>query len=226
MNKIIKAAEPAVLLAVPAALFWCAFRQVEATAALTLFTVILSMIPFFLHFERKKPRPREMMPVAVLAALAAAGRVLFAAFPNVKPVTAIVILAGCCFGRQSGFLTGALAALASNIFFGQGPWTPWQMYAWGTAGYLAGVLQEKGWLEKKWAVLVFGFLVSLLYGALMDSWYIIGFLAPVTWQKAAAAYGAGLPFSLVHGAATVGFLALAFFSWRRKLFRIRRKYGI
>ena len=75
------------------------------------------------------------MPTVVLAALAAAGRILFAPIPDFKPVSAIAIIAGVAFGRKSGFMVGSLAALASNFFFGQGVWTPWQMYAWGLVGY-------------------------------------------------------------------------------------------
>lgn len=78
--------------------------------------------------------------LVVLAALAAAGRILFAPIPDFKPVSAIAIIAGVVFGRKSGFMVGALAALASNFFFGQGPWTPWQMYAWGLVGYGARLL--------------------------------------------------------------------------------------
>ena len=77
------------------------------------------------------------MLVATLAAVAAAGRVLFAAVPGVQPVTVIVVAAGAALGARAGFATGALAALASNFFLGQGPWTPWQMLGWGACG-LAG----------------------------------------------------------------------------------------
>lgn len=226
MNKVLNWLEPVILLGVPAVLVWCTVMETEYTAVLTLFTAVLSIIPFFLRFEWKKPRAREMMPPVILAAVAAAGRVLFAAFPSVKPVTAIVIIGGCCFGRQSGFLTGALAALASNLFFGQGPWTPWQMYSWGVTGYLAGLLSSRGLLERPWQVLGFGFCAALLYGWIMDTWYIAGFVSPFTWTGALAAYGAGLPFSLIHGLATTGFLALTAGPWKKKIRRIQRKYGI
>ena len=72
--------------------------------------------------------------VATLAAMAALGRVAFAALPNVKPTTDIVLIAGYVLGGAPGFMVGAVAALASNLFFGQGPWTPWQMVAWGGVG--------------------------------------------------------------------------------------------
>lgn len=226
MDKVLSWLEPILLVLVPAVLGLCAYFQVENTAVLTLVTVILALVPYFLRFERKHPRPRDIMPIVVLAAIAAVGRILFAPFPNVKPVTAIVIVSGACLGPQSGFLTGALAALASNLFFGQGPWTPWQMYAWGLVGYLAGLLGKWRLFEKKGVVYGFGFLAALFYGFLLDSWYIVGFVSPITWQSAMIGYGAGLPFSIAHAVATVVFLLPIFRPWSKKIHRIQRKYGI
>ena len=214
------------LLAVPAVLFICAWQQVEQTALLSLLAVLAALVPFFLHFEHQKPRPRDIMPIVVLSAIAAAGRILFAPFPNFKPVTAIVIISGAALGPQSGFLTGALAALASNMFFGQGPWTPWQMYAWGIIGFFAGVLAKHRFLKRPWTVYGYGILASLFYGLLLDSWHIIGFVSPITWTTALAAYGVGLPFSISHAVATFVFLLPTFYSWRRKIQRIQIKYGI
>lgn len=214
------------LILVPAVLFLCAYFQTEHTAILTILTVTAALIPFFLRFEKQKPRPRDIMPIVVLSAVAVAGRIVFAPFPNFKPVSAIVILAGVNFGKQSGFLTGALAALASNLFFGQGPWTPWQMYAWGVMGYLAGVLQAHGFFKKEVIVYIFGCIVSLLFGFLLDSWYIIGYIAPVTWQTVLSAYALGLPFSVTHAVATVLFLIPTYRPWSKKLERIKTKFGI
>ncbi|MFR3452057.1 MAG: ECF transporter S component [Collinsella sp.] len=76
------------------------------------------------------------MPTLVLAACAAAGRILFAPIPDFKPLSAIAIIAGATLGPRNGFMVGALAALTSNFFFGQGLWSPWQMYAWGVVGYV------------------------------------------------------------------------------------------
>ena len=138
------AAELAAIIAVPVVLVACAASGFEQTALLSFAVVLVSLGVFFAGFEGARPRMRDIMPVVVLAALAAAGRILFAPFPDFKPVSAIAIIAGVAFGRRSGFMVGALAALASNFFFGQGPWTPWQMYAWGLVGYLAGVLAQTG----------------------------------------------------------------------------------
>ena len=181
---------------------------------------------FFASFEASRPALRQIMPTVVLAALAAAGRVLFAPIPDFKPVSAICILAGAVFGRRSGFLVGALAALVSNFFFGQGPWTPWQMYAWGLVGYLAGVLADRGWLDRLPVLYAYGFLSALLYGLLLNGWYVIGFVQPFSWSAALVAFGAALPFDATHGVATVVFLAALYVPWRKKLERIKRKYAL
>lgn len=213
-------------LLVPAAMIACSLLQSPQTALLSTLVLLAALTPFFLAFERQKPRPRDFMPVVVLTALSVTGRLLFAALPNFKPVSAIVILAGVCFGRQSGFLTGALSALVSNLFFGQGPWTPWQMYAWGLMGYVAGALASTKLFRRPWAVLLYGFLASFGYGFLMNSWTLFSFVQPVTWQAALATYGAALAFDATHAVSTVAFLSVTLLPWQKELRRIRQKYGV
>ncbi|MBS5517486.1 MAG: ECF transporter S component [Clostridiales bacterium] len=213
-------------LLVPAAMIACILLQSPQTALLSTLVLLAALTPFFLAFERQKPRPRDFMPVVVLTALSVTGRLLFAALPNFKPVSAIVILAGVCFGRQSGFLTGALSALVSNLFFGQGPWTPWQMYAWGLMGYVAGALASTKLFRRPWAVLLYGFLASFGYGFLMNSWTLFSFVQPVTWQAALATYGAALAFDATHAVSTVAFLSVTLLPWQKELRRIRQKYGV
>ena len=213
-------------LLVPAAMIACILLQSLQTALLSTLVLLAALTPFFLAFERQKPRPRDFMPVVVLTALSVTGRLLFAALPNFKPVSAIVILAGVCFGRQSGFLTGALSALVSNLFFGQGPWTPWQMYAWGLMGYVAGALASTKLFRRPWAVLLYGFVASFGYGFLMNSWTLFSFVQPVTWQAALATYGAALAFDATHAVSTVAFLSVTLLPWQKELRRIRQKYGV
>lgn len=213
-------------LLVPAAMIACILLQSPQTALLSTLVLLAALTPFFLAFERQKPRSRDFMPVVVLTALSVTGRLLFAALPNFKPVSAIVILAGVCFGQQSGFLTGALSALVSNLFFGQGPWTPWQMYAWGLMGYVAGALASTKLFRRPWAVLLYGFLASFGYGFLMNSWTLFSFVQPVTWQAALATYGAALAFDATHAVSTVAFLSVTLLPWQKELRRIRQKYGV
>ena len=136
--RALAALEVPALLAVPTAMVALALAGVPATAGLTLAVALLAVGLMLASFEASRPALRQLMPTVVLAAVAAAGRVLFSPIPDVKPVSAVAIVAGAALGRRSGFAVGAVAALVSNFFFGQGPWTPWQMYAWGLVGYVGG----------------------------------------------------------------------------------------
>ncbi len=213
------------LMVVPVAMAACAVLNVNATAGLILLVVLLSLGLMLSSYERSRPALRQLMPTVVLGATAAAGRILFAPIPDVKPVSAIAIVAGVALGRRSGFMVGALAALVSNMFFGQGAWTPWQMYAWGLLGYLAGVLA--GPFERHQTLLyVFGLASGLLYGLVLNGWHVLGFVRPFTWPATIAVLAASLPFDVAHGAATVGFLALIWAPWRRSIQRIVSKYNL
>ena len=130
--------EVPLLLAVPAVMTAALLAGIEQAALAMLVVVALVLALFFAGYEASRPGLRQIMPTLVLAALAAAGRILFGPIPDFKPVSAIAIIAGATLGRRNGFMVGALAALTSNFFFGQGVWTPWQMYAWGLVGYVGG----------------------------------------------------------------------------------------
>ncbi|MBP1760551.1 MAG: metal ion transporter rane-spanning subunit, partial [Firmicutes bacterium] len=100
----------------------------------SLLIIICAMVPFVMIFEHRRPQAREIVIIAMLAALAVAGRSVAFMLPGFKPVIALVIITGVCFGGESGFLVGAITAFVSNFFFGQGPWTPWQMFCFGIIG--------------------------------------------------------------------------------------------
>lgn len=218
--------EAPLLLVVPGVLLSCALFGTNATAALTMLVTAACLLLFLVGYDASRPSLRQVMPTVVLAAVAAAGRVLFAAVPAVKPVSAIAIVAGAALGRRQGFMVGSLAALASNAYFGQGAWTPLQMYAWGLVGYVAGVLADVGALERPWAVYAYGLASGLLYGAILNGWYVLGFVRPLTWQTALAAYGAGLPLDVIHGMSTAAFLLLVWAPWRRAIARVVRRYDL
>lgn len=209
----------------PLTLLLCGLFQVRNSSLLITLSVIVSVIPFFLRFESLNVPPKQIMPIVVLASIAVVGRIVFAAIPNFKPVTAVVIIAGLCFGRWSGFLTGALVALGSNLFFGQGVWTPWQMYAWGMIGLIGGILAEKGLLKNKWGISIFGFLSALAYGFVMDT-YVVSYTFPITLSSAITVYLAGIPHNIMHAVATVVFLFLLYSLWTKRLDRIKLKFGI
>lgn len=225
-HRAARIAEGASLIGLPVILGVCAMLGIEQTAAVSLVASVASLVLFFAGYEWRRPSLRETMPVVVLAALAAAGRILFAPFPDVKPVSAITIVAGAAFGRQSGFMVGALAALVSNFFFGQGAWTPWQMYAWGLIGWLAGVLASAHVFDKPWTVYVYGFASGLLYGLILNLWSLLGFYHPQTLAEAMVIWAAALPFDITHSIATVAFLGILWAPWHRKLKRLKTQYGL
>ena len=226
MRRILKHLEIPALILIPVVLIFSAFFQLTQSALLTVLIAIIALLVFFANYEMSKPALRQIMPTVVLSALAAAGRIIFAAIPSLKPVSAICIVSGIVFGRRAGFMVGALAALVSNFFFGQGPWTPWQMYTWGMIGYFAGVLADNGLFKYQVVVYIYGFLSGILYGVLLNTWHLIGFIHPITWQSAVLVYGASLAFDVTHGVATVGFLLIIFTPWRKKLERIKKKYEL
>ena len=211
---------PPVLLA---AMAWYEFQY---SAVVSLAVIVLAILPFFYAFERSRPRPRDMVPIAVMSALGALGRALFAAVPNFKPTSAVVIITGIYFGPRAGFLTGALSALASNMLLGQGPWTPWQMYAWGMIGLFAGLLGRGEKKRHRVLLYLFGFLSGIFFGWFMNLQYIISYIRPVTWASVAAAYASSVVFDVTHGIATVIFLAVLEKPWGKKLRRLKMKYGI
>lgn len=186
----------------------------------------LMLLPFLLRFEGRRPGARELVLLASMAALAVAGRAAFYWLPQAKPVSAIVILTAGILGPEAGFLTGALAALLSNFFFGQGPWTPWQMLGFGLVGFLGGKLFY-GKRKSRLGLAVYGFFsVLLVYGGLLDTASLFLFPAEISWQALLALYASGFPFNLVHAVATVVFLWLLDAPVCAKLERLVRKYGI
>lgn len=152
---------------------------------------------------------REIPIIASLAALAAVTRVPLAAVPGVQPTTFFVAASGWVFGGQAGFTVGSLAAFLSNFFLGQGPWTPWQMLAWGLVGLSAGWLGRLCPQPGRTLLAVFLGLWGYLFGAIMDVWHWLTFVFPPTWTGFLAAWAAGFWFDTAHAAGNVA-LALAF----------------
>lgn len=225
--------EVVLLAAVPLAMGLALVAGFAQTALLMLLVVTVVLALFFAGYEAGRPALRQIMPTLVLSALAAAGRILFAAVPDFKPVSAIAIIAGATLGRRNGFMVGALAALASNFFFGQGMWSPWQMYAWGMVGYLGGVLESAGVFDNRAtgkprmvALVTCGLASGALYGVIINAYGVLGFVRPFTWPGALAYVAASLPFDVIHGVATAVFLAVLYGPWTRRINRVVRKYGL
>ena len=195
---------------------------------ISLAIAVYCMLPFFLIFEGRKPQARELLTIAVLVAIAVSGRAAFFIVPSFKPVVAVTIISAVCFGAESGFLVGALSMLSSNMLFGQGPWTPWQMFAAGIIGFLAGILFQKGWLKaRKISLCIYGFLATVfIYGGIMNPASLVMTSYAITKRNLLAIYMSGLPVDLVHASATVICLWIASKPMIEKLERIKVKYGM
>ncbi|WP_422487043.1 ECF transporter S component [Gudongella sp. DL1XJH-153] len=195
---------------------------------ISMFLVVYTMVPFFMVFENRDPQARELIVISVLAALAVMGRTMFFMLPAFKPMMAIVIISGIAFGPEAGFLVGSMSAFVSNFFFGQGPWTPWQMFALGLTGFLAGVLIRKGILRKtRLSLSIYGFLTTfLIYGGVMNIASVLMYTERANIRMFLASYISGIPYDLVHAISTVFFLYFLSGPMIEKLDRIRIKYGM
>ena len=218
-----------IIMLIPLTLFvgtaYLGNRKYYFTALLIL---VETMLPFFLIFEGRKPQARELVLIASLCAMAVAGRAMFFMLPNFKPVMALTIIAGVAFGGETGFLVGAVTMLVSNIMFSQGPWTPWQMFAMGIIGFLAGILFRKGWLRRtKSALAVFGVLCGIIiYGGIMNPASALMVTPKINMGVILSYYVTGFPMDCVHGFSTALFLYLAAEPFLEKLDRIKVKYGL
>lgn len=195
---------------------------------ISLLIILETMIPFGFAFENRKPKARELVIISALCAIGVAGRTAFFMLPQFKPVAAIVIISGVAFGGETGFLVGAITAFVSNFFFGQGPWTPWQMFSFGIIGFLAGIMFQKGILRKtKTDMCVFGFLATfVIYGGIMNPASVIMWQSNININMVLSSYVMGMPFDFIHAVSTVFFLFLAAEPMLEKLERIKIKYGL
>jgi energy-coupling factor transport system substrate-specific component len=202
------AAIAAVSLAAAALAVWAALDPdgVDWGTASFGWVAAIVAIGFALYGVRAVPA-QELALVAALSALATASRVLFASLPNVKPVTFIVLVSGIGLGPGAGFMVGATTALVSNFFFGQGPWTPWQMMAWGLVGVAGGLMGRRGRRPGRWELVIVGAALSLAFGWFVTLWMFIAFSAH-SWPALVALYAQGLPFDAAHVAATAVCAAL------------------
>lgn len=195
---------------------------------LSLVIMIYALIPFFMVFEGRKPQARELVVLATMIALNCAGRAAFFMVPDFKPIYAITIISGIAFGGEAGFLVGSMSMLVSNFLFGQGPWTPWQMFAMGFIGFLSGILYQIGWLPtKRLPLSIFGFLMGfIVYGGIMNPAAMFMSIGEPSWTTLLAYYISGVPVDLIKGASTFLFLWIGARPMLEKLQRIKVKYGL
>lgn len=173
---------------------------------LSIGTAIVLLAYAFYRFEKSRFSSKEISLIAALAAVAALGRIPFAALPGVQPTTFIVIIAGYVFGPATGFLVGASAAFVSNIFLGHGPWTIWQMLAWGLCGVSAGML---GFLRRgaeRTTMVIFAALWGYLFGWIMNLWYWLSFVHPLSFSSWIAVNSVSFPFDTLHALGNAAFV--------------------
>lgn len=192
---------------------------------ITLAVLTECLAAFFISFEKKKPSAKDIAVLSVLCAAAVAGRELFYMFPQFKPVAAIVIISGTALGAQAGFLVGAVSMLVSNLLFGQGMWTPWQMLAMGLLGFFAGIIFSRRRTTFTLCLYSF-FAVLILYGGIMNISSVLTYTTDINLQTVTAYIISGIPFDLIHAVSTVIFILIIGDALLKKCCRLRAKFGL
>lgn len=180
----------------------------------------------YFYFEKSMLGTKEIAVIATLSAFTAISRIAFAPIPNVKPVTFLVALSGFVFGPYEGFLIGSTSAFLSNIFFGQGPWTPWQMFSWGLVGIISGIWGRKGKRVRALKFSIICFIYGFMFDWIMNFWYVLGFVKPITIQSVIMAYMSGLTFDILHGGGSFIFSIIFYDSFIDVLLRYKRRLDI
>ncbi|MFL5902121.1 MAG: prenyltransferase/squalene oxidase repeat-containing protein [Solirubrobacterales bacterium] len=182
------------------------------------------LIGGFAWYERSRPPSQVVALVAALAALAIAGRIAFAAFPNVKPTTDIVVFAGYALGPAPGFAVGALAGLVSNFWFGQGPWTPWQMAGWGLCGLMGAALALGARNASRLTLAAVCGFAAIPYGLLLNFSLMATYGGDLSIQHFLALEARAISFNLAHAIGNVVFALLAGPAMVRMLVRFRERF--
>ena len=189
----------------------------------SILIILYIMVPFFVRFEGRKPKVKELVVVAVLTALVVVSRVAFFMLPEVKPMLAIITIVGACLGAETGFMVGSLSAFVSNFFFGQGPWTPWQMFAMGIIGFFAGIVFKKIKKTKKNLCIFGGITTFIIYGGIVNLSSVAIFSGAININSIVAIYLTSLPFDIIHMLSTIVFLYLLSGELIEKIERVNKK---
>ncbi len=199
--------------------------QTGISLIITLGVFFILFMSYF-YFEKSNSGTKEIAIIATLSAFAAVSRMAFAPIPNVKPVTFLVALSGFVFGPYEGFLIGSTTAFLSNIFFGQGPWTPWQMFSWGLVGILSGIWgkRKKGVSAVTFSIICFIF--GFMFDWIMNIWYVSAFIKPISIKSIIGAYIAGFTFDILHGGGSFIFSIIFYDSFLPVLKRYKMKLDI
>ncbi len=191
--------------------------------------MILAMVPFFAKFEGSRPDARYLALLAVLTAITVISRVAFIWLPSFKPMAGVIIMIAMAFGPQAGFMSGALSMIISNMIFGQGPWTPWQMFCYGLIGFIAGLLANARILSEKHVIrtsLVSFVLITILSSAILDSSSLFLMISKVNWTSALTVYSAGIVLNMMNALSSTLCIFLLLKPFMLILNRLKIKYGI
>ncbi len=188
---------------------------------ISLAIAVMALLLFASGFERKTTGSRRLVIVSVMTALCFAGRFI----PFLKPISALTIITALYLGGEAGFLVGAMTAVLTNFYFGQGPWTAFQMLAWGLIGLFAGLLAEP-LKRKKALLLIYGALAGVAYSFIMDIWTVLWYADGFSFRLYLGALFTAIPYTLSYAVSNVLFLALLAEPFGEKLDRIKTKYGV
>ena len=194
-------------------------------SVISMLIAVIGCVPFFLTFEKRENNTRKTVILAVMTALSVAGRFIFAPLPFFKPVTAMVIISAMYFGSEFGFMVGSLSAVISNFYFGQGPWTPFQMFCWGIIGFLAGILSNR-LLRSKIMLVLYGVFSGVVYSLIMDVWTTLWADGAFNISRFIASVSASLPIIGIYIVSNVIFLLFLVPLFSKKIIRIKTKYGL
>ncbi|NMA86357.1 MAG: ECF transporter S component, partial [Tissierellia bacterium] len=175
--------------------------------SISLILLLITVSPFFIAFEKRELKAEEMVIISMLSAIGAIGRVPFAAIPSVQPTSFVIIMSGLSFGGNTGFMVGSTAALVSNMLLGQGPWTPWQMFAWGMMGFTASLFKNTKFMKGTIGRSIFGAIWGFLFGWIMNLWGVLYLdSSTLTWKVYLASCIASFKFDLNHAISNVVFI--------------------
>lgn len=222
--KIINAAIMCVLVPLVVYLGARIFKE-KQYAWISLCVAILACVPFFIRFESRDNDVRRLVLIAVMVALSVVGRFVFAPVPGFKPVTAMVAVTAMYFGSEAGFMTGALTAVISNFYFGQGPWTPFQMFAWGIIGFIIGLIAEP--LKRSTFLLVLsGIIAGVAFSLLMDVWSTLNADGTFNIMRYFSFVISSLQFMAIYAVSNVIFLLVLSKPIGKIFERVKVKYGM
>ncbi|MDD2269352.1 MAG: ECF transporter S component [Eubacteriales bacterium] len=194
-------------------------------AWISISVAVLACVPFFLQFEKRNNDIKKLVLIAVMVSLSVISRIIFTPLPGFKPVTALVVITAMYFGSEAGFMTGALSAVISNFYFGQGPWTPFQMLIWGLIGFFGGVFAKR-LLESKFDLAMYGVLSGIVFSSAMDTWSVLWVDGSFNVSRFLTTVIASSQFMIIYAVSNVIFLLLFSKPIGKFLDRIKTKFQL